>query len=97
MQRISTTGRSQYISSQFIRTRNHLICIRNEMEPRRNVRTEDTTLQTLHMATNIGLAIQHSPIVYLLLFRFVLIGADNVSLESLQKFMLRPKNKAQIH
>ena len=59
------------------------------MEPCRNIRAKDTTLQTLHMPTDVGLALQHSPIVYLLLFRFVLIGADDVSLKGLQKIILR--------
>lgn len=55
------------------------------MESCRNIRSEDTTLQALHMPTNIGLALKHSSIVYFLLFRFMLVGAYDVSLESLQK------------
>lgn len=54
------------------------------MESCRNIGSKDTTLQALHMPTNVGLALKHSSIVYFLLFRFVLVGADDVSLEGLQ-------------
>lgn len=81
--------RTSYTSEQ----RNHLVCIRNEMKSCRNIRSKDTTLQTLHMPTNVGLALQHSPIVHLVLFRSVLVGANDVSLEGLQKSSLRATSR----
>lgn len=59
------------------------------MEPCGDIGPKDSTLQTLHMPTNVGFALQHFPIVNLLLLRFMFVGADNVSLEGLQRLNLR--------
>lgn len=59
------------------------------MEPSRDIGPKNSTLQTLHMPTNVGFALQHFAIVNLLFLRLVLVGTDNVSLEGLHRFHSR--------